>query len=101
MALNERQLEHIKIWQASGFSQTDYCKKNGLNNKTFSRWVCNDQELSQATIPSLIAIDVTPPVTLPLEHSEDLRLRLVNGLLLELPTTTSPRWLAELLQCLS
>jgi|GEM_PF-5906231 len=27
MALNERQLEHIKIWQASGFSQTDYCKK--------------------------------------------------------------------------
>ena len=101
MALNERQLKHIKTWQASGFSQTDYCQKNGLNNKTFSRWLCNYQELSQATMPSLIAIDVTPPVTLPLKPNEDLRLRLVNGLLLELPSTTSPRWLAELLKCLS
>ena len=99
MALNERQLKHIKTWQASGFSQTDYCQKNGLNNKTFSRWVCNYQELSQATMPSLIAINVTPPVPLP--SNVDLRLRLVNGLLLELPSTTSPRWLAGLLKCLS
>ena len=53
------------------------------------------------TIPSLIAIDVTPPVSISLESSEVLRLRLVNGQLLELPSTTSPRWLAELLQCLS
>ena len=99
MALNERQLKHIKTWQASGFSQTDYCQKNGLNNKTFSRWACNYQELSHATMASLIAIDVTPPVPLP--SNVDLRLRLVNGLLLELPSTSSPRWLAELLKCLS
>ena len=99
MALNERQLKHIKTWQASGFSQTDYCQKNGLNNKTFSRWVCNYQEFSQATMPSLIAINVTPPVPLP--SNVDLRLRLVNGLLLELPSTSSPRWLAELLKCLN
>jgi hypothetical protein len=38
---------------------------------------------------------------MPIKTSEDLRLRLVNGQLLELPSTTSPRWLAELLQCLS
>ena len=101
MSLNDRQSKHIKSWQASGVSQTVYCQNNGLNKKTFSRWFCNYQALSQATIPSLIAIDVIPSITLPLETSEDLRLRLVNGLLLELPSTTSPRWLAELLQCLS
>ena len=38
MSLNEQQLEHIKSWQASGFSQTVYCQKNGLNKKTFSGW---------------------------------------------------------------
>jgi hypothetical protein len=100
MLLNDRQLKHIKLWQASRVSQTVYCQNNGLNKKTFSRWFCNYQALSQVTIPSLIAIDVTSPVTIPLETSEPLRLRLVNGLLLELPSTSSPRWLAELLQCL-
>ena len=101
MALNERQLDHIKTWQASGASKTVYCQNNGLNIKTFSRWFCNYQSLSKTTIPSLIAIDVTPSITMPIKTSEDLRLRLVNGQLLELPSTTSPRWLAELLQCLS
>jgi hypothetical protein len=100
MSLNDRQLKHIKLWQTSRVSQTVYCQNNGLNKKTFSRWLCNYQALSQVTIPSLIAIDVAPSVTIPLETSEPLRLRLVNGLLLELPNTSSPRWLAELLQCL-
>ena len=101
MASHEQQLKHIKSWQASGASKTVYCQNNGLNIKTFSRWFCNHQSLSKTTIPSLIAIDVTPSITMPIKTSEDLRLRLVNGQLLELPSTTSPRWLAELLQCLS
>ena len=101
MASQEQQLKHIKSWQVSGASKAVYCQNNGLNKKTFSRWFCNYQTLSKTPIPSLIAIDVTPPVSIPLETSEVLRLRLVNGLLLELPITTSPRWLAELLQCLS
>ena len=58
MSLNEQQLEHIKSWQASGFSQTVYCQKNGLNKKTFSGWFSNYQALSQSTKPSLIAIDI-------------------------------------------
>jgi hypothetical protein len=37
MALNERQLDHIKTWQASGALKTVYCQNNGLNIKTFSR----------------------------------------------------------------
>ena len=101
MALNERQLDHIKTWQASGASKAVYCQNNGLNIKTFSRWFCNYKTFSKTTIPSLIAIDVTTPALIPLETSEVLRLRLVNGQLLELPSTTSPHWLAELLQCLS
>ena len=101
MSLNEQQLEHIKSWQASGFSQTVYCQKNGLNKKTFSGWFSNYQALSQSTKPSLIAIDIAVPITTLSEVIEPLRLRLVNGLLLELPSTTSPDWLAELLQCLS
>ncbi len=100
MALTEQQLKHIKTWQACGSSQTAYCQTHGLNKKTFSRWFSNYQTLSQAMAPSLIAIDITQPITIPPEIHEPLRLRLANGLSLELPVNTSPRWLAELLQCL-
>ena len=38
MTLQERHIEHIKAWQASGFTQGVYCQQQGLNVKTFSRW---------------------------------------------------------------
>lgn len=100
MTLNEQQLKHIKAWQASGSTQTAYCQKHGLNKKTFSGWFANYAVLPKPTEPALLAIEVKPADTLQPAASEPLRLRLPNGQLLELPCTTSPRWLAELLQCL-
>ena len=38
MTLQERHIEHIKTWQASGFTQGGYCQQLGLNVKIFSRW---------------------------------------------------------------
>ena len=35
MALQERHIEHIKAWQASGLTQGVYCQQHGLNVKTF------------------------------------------------------------------
>lgn len=100
MRLNEQQLKHIKAWQASGLTQTSYCQKHGLNKKTFSGWFANYTALPKPTEPKLLAIEVKPGVTLPPAAAEPLRLRLSNGHSLELPSSISPRWLADLLQCL-
>ena len=100
MTLNEQQLKHIKAWQASGSTQTAYCQKHGLNKKTFSGWFANYAVLPKPTEPALLAIEVKPAVTLPPAATEPLRLRLSGGAHLELPSTISQRWLAELLQCL-
>lgn len=98
MTLQRHHIKHIKNWQAGGLTQADYCQQNGLNAKTFSRWFRTYQQSNPDTEPQLIPIKIKPDTPSP--TPEVLRLRLSSGSLLELPDTISPRWLAELLQCL-
>jgi hypothetical protein len=97
MALQERHIEHIKAWQASGLTQGGYCQQHGLNVKTFSRWFRAYRLSKQPATPLLIPVAIKPTNT---QAIESLWLRLPKGQSLELPGNTSPRWLAELLQCL-
>ena len=100
MALQKRHIEHIQIWQASGLTQAVYCQQQGLNAKTFSRWFKTYQLSNQSTKPLLIPVEIKPAIdTLP--ATEPIWLRLSKGYSLELPSNISPRWLAELLQCLA
>ncbi|MFZ2313181.1 MAG: IS66 family insertion sequence element accessory protein TnpB [Methylobacter sp.] len=99
MALQKRHIEHIKIWQASGLTQAVYCQQHGLNAKTFSRWFKTYQLSNQPTKPLLIPVEIKP-VAATSSTTEPIWLRLANGQALELPGNISPRWLAELLQCL-
>ena len=63
MALQKRLVEHIKIWLASLLTQAVYCRQQGLNAKTFSRWfktyqLSNPSEASTATNPlELISLE--------------------------------------------
>ena len=99
MALQKRHIEHIQIWQASGLTQALYCQQHGLNAKTFSRWLKTYQLSNQPTKPLLIPVEIKSVVdTLP--ATDLIWLRLSKGYPLELPSSISPRWLAELLQCL-
>ena len=99
MALQKRHIEHIKIWQASGLTQAVYCQQQGLNAKTFSRWFKTYQLLNQPTKPLLIPVEIKPAADI-LPATESMWLRLPKGHTLELSGNISPRWLAELLQCL-
>ena len=99
MALQKRQIEHIKIWQASGLTQSVYCQQQGLNAKTFSRWFKTYQLSNQPTRPLLIPVEIKPAADI-LPATELIWLRLAKGYSLELPSNISPHWLAELLQCL-
>ena len=99
MTLQEHRIEHIQTWQASGLTQAVYCQQQGLNAKTFSRWFKTYQLSNQPTKPLLIAVEIKPAAaTSP--ATEPMWLRLSKGYSLELPSNISPRWLAELLQCL-
>ena len=99
MTLQVRHIEHIKAWQASGLTQAVYCQQHGLNAKSFSRWFKTYQLSNQSTKPLLIPVGIKPAAdTLPV--TEPIWLRLSQGYALELPGNISPRWLAELLQCL-
>ena len=98
MVLQERHIEHIKTWQVSGLTQAVYCQQQGLNAKTFSRWFKTYQSSKQPAKPLLIPVEIKPAATL--QAPESIWLRLPKGQALELPGNISPRWLAELLQCL-
>ena len=99
MALSARWKQHIEGWQASGLSQAEYCRQHGLNTNTFSGRLSHHRSQENAPQPELIPVQVQPvpaasdaaagPVVL--WHRQHR---------LEFPAAVSPRWLAELLQCL-
>jgi hypothetical protein len=97
MTLQERHIEHIKAWQASGLTQGVYCQQHGLNVKTFSRWFRAYRLSKPPAKPILMPVEIKSANT---QAIASLWLRLPKGHSLELPGNTSPRWLAELLQCL-
>ena len=88
--------KHIEGWRSSGLSQALYCRQQGLNPNTFSTRLRAHRGLPQAAGQSLIPVRVERAVS----SSEGLVLRTSLGHRLEVPATVSPRWLAELLQCL-
>jgi hypothetical protein len=97
-------IRHIEQWRASGLSQVEYSHRNDLKPATFNYWVRRmDAEASRTDLLSPSCAGFLPVsinnVTEPAAHALLLRTR--QGYTLELSASTSPRWLAELLQCLA
>jgi hypothetical protein len=86
---------HIAAWQVSGLSQAAYCRLHGLNASYFWKKLQADRTLLPSGRQALIPVRVEPPV-----GGAGMALCTRQGHRLELPETVSPRWLAELLQCL-
>ena len=100
MTIQERNIEHLKAWQESGLTQAVYCQQRGLNPKSFSRWFKTYPLPNQSAKPLLMPVEIKPAAA-NLPATESIWLRLPKGHTLELSGNISPRWLAELLQCLS
>ncbi|SEN41979.1 IS66 family insertion sequence element accessory protein TnpA [Nitrosomonas marina] len=97
MTTQEQQLRHIRAWQSSGLSQTSYCRKHGLNSKTFGNWLRVYRRTQLRSQPgSMVPVTITPAVPV----TDYLRLRCSGGHTLEVPANVSPQWLGELLKCL-
>ena len=97
MKINPQWWRHVKTWRESGMSQADYCRQQGLNPKTFSKWARCEHPADPNAPIEVFPVQVTP--SLPATEAAVV-LKLAQGIQLELSTTVSPRWLAELLQCL-
>ena len=93
MALSAHWKKHIADWQASGLSQTEYCRRHGLNANTFSGRLRDYK--SQGLIPVQVQ-----PLTKAAEAASGPIVLWHHAQRLEFPAAVSPRWLAELLQCL-
>ena len=100
MKINAQCRRHVKAWYESGLSLADYCRQQDVNPKTFSRWarleLANDKDAPLKMIPLQI-VQSAPAAT----AEARMILRLAHGAQLELSTTVSPSWLAELLKCLA
>ena len=96
MDTNEKQI-HVETWQTSGLTKAAYARKYGINSKTLSRW-CQQYQLETTSKPGLASVSIQAAV--PSSNQAVINLQLRSGNVLELPIETSPRWLAELLQCL-
>ena len=43
MKINAHYRGHVKAWHESGLNQANYCRQQGINPRTFSRWVLLDR----------------------------------------------------------
>ena len=97
MALSKYWLNHIKGWQNSGLSQAAYCRQLDLNANSFTGMLSEFRKQKNAAPPELIPVQVN----INEESSTNRLLITVKGCRLELPTTVSAHWLADLLRCLN
>jgi hypothetical protein len=91
--------QHIEAWQQSGLSQAIYCQQQQLKMGTFSARLSEYRRLNPSQAVALIPVHVASVVPTP-ASSSGLVLTHNNGHRLELPTSVSAAWLAELLKCL-
>jgi len=99
MALSTRWKNHIEAWQSSGLSQAEYCRQHGLNANTFSGRLSHHRSQEKPRQSGLIPVQVqsAPAASDAAAGPVVLSHRQYR---LEFPAAVSPRWLAELLQCL-
>ena len=99
MALSTRWKNHIEDWQSSGLSQAEYCRQHGLNANTFSGRLSHHRSQEKPRQSGLIPVQVqsAPAASDAAAGPVVLSHRQYR---LEFPAAVSPRWLAELLQCL-
>ncbi|MGZ4995925.1 MAG: IS66 family insertion sequence element accessory protein TnpA [Methylobacter sp.] len=99
MKLSAKRRHHVKAWHQSGLSQAEYCRQQDIHPKTFSRWARCELAMDKDAPLEVIPIQVVQPMPVAAAPTKII-LRLAQGAQLELSTAVSPRWLAELLQCL-
>jgi len=88
---------HLKAWEESGTTQTEYCRINGLNEGQFTYWKSRFKRKAKTSPPVPIQIN---PDLFPSEPSgvSKLRLNLENGFQIEIESDFDPSLLTALIR---
>ena len=75
----DKQARFIKNWKESGLTQTDFCKRQNIHLKTFSRWL--GKSSISATRTTLDDVKPKPQNSASCQSQQDLRVEvhLANG----------------------
>jgi len=95
MAVPSKWRQHIETWQSSGLSQRDYCAQQQINFRTFTARLSEYRKLPNVASVSLI------PIHIESTGNDVVVLKHTQGHQLELPSSVSASWVAELLRCLA
>jgi|GEM_PF-4887888 len=85
--IQQKWLYHIKAYERSGLSQSDYCQKHGLNTKSFS---VRKSQFSKK--PSMGSSFIS------LKQDKAVKITLNSSVELAFENEPNPAWLAQLLQ---
>ena len=94
MAVTSKWRQHIEAWQSSGLSQADYCAQHQINVRTFTARLSDYRKLAKSDSAVLIPVQVESSAVVGIVFTH------AQGHRLELSTSVSANWVAELLRCL-
>ncbi len=95
MVVTAKWLQHIEAWQRSNLSQAAYCAEQQLNVRTFTARLSDYRKLPKSDSVVLIPVHIEPSEAAAIVFTH------TQGHRLELPTSVSASWVAQLLQCLA
>jgi transposase-like protein len=86
---------HIQAWEGSGQTRKAYCHAHDLNHHTFDHWRTklrrkNDQDQDTPALTRVPLTVAAAPSVIEVHSGSDLILRV--------PSSVSPHWLAELVR---
>ena len=95
--------KHVKLWQASGLSKSDYAEQIGASTDAVRDWIRDfatdvSPKLSQ---PGATLVPVRIQPTSQTNQSNGLKLTRTDGIALEWQTLPDAAWLAELLRSMA
>jgi len=101
MALSTDWINHIEAWQRSELSQAEYCRQQRLGYSSFTVRLSAYRKTQKESAPLPRSATALIPVQIQPSVAESIRLTTRHGHQVELPTSISAVWLAELLRCLA
>lgn len=103
MAVTSKWRQHIEAWQRSGLSQAEYCKQQQIDVRTFTARLSDYRRLSEADSVAFIPVQVEPTGSASEATPATAAIIFIHnhGHRLELSSSVSARWVAELLRCLA
>lgn len=103
MAVTSKWRQHIENWQSSGLSQVEYCLQQRINARTFAARLCDYRKRPAVESVALVPVQIEQPepASVATPAAAAIVLTDVHGYRLEISSSVSAGWVAELLRCLA